>query len=146
MEICLQWSKWLGPLNLKISRAFFTAVGSDSGLIGMNGCLQTYPPQGHRLTHLGQIINQDFCFTLDNNFRSTVNSKTFFLQITVGWGTKAQCFCPPYLKTWFFYVVFNAELNGTIRILCFHHDIIDLMWPSKAQLCHSLSIMVWRKN
>ena len=40
----------------------------------MNGCLQTYPPQGHRLTHLGQIINQDFCFTLDTtNFGSTVN-------------------------------------------------------------------------
>jgi len=49
------------------------AVGSDSGLIGLNGCLQTYPPQGHRLTHLGQIINQDFCFTLDTtNFGSTV--------------------------------------------------------------------------
>ena len=38
---------------------------------------------------------------------------------TVGWRTKAQCFRPPYLKTWFFYVAFNAELNGTIRILRF---------------------------
>ena len=68
----------------KISRVFFSAVGSDSGLIGMNGCLQTYPPQGHRLTHLGQIINQDFCFTLDTtNFGSTVNiqnsTQVFFL-------------------------------------------------------------------
>ena len=35
---------------------------------------------------------------------------------TVGWGAKAQCFCPPYSKTWFFYVAFNAELNGTIGI------------------------------
>ena len=60
--------------SFKDSRVFFSAVGSDSGLIGMNGCLQTYPPQGHRLTHLGQIINQDFCFTLDTtNFGSTVN-------------------------------------------------------------------------
>ena len=24
--------------------------------------------------------------------------------VTVGWGTMAQCFCPPYLKAWFFYV------------------------------------------
>ena len=35
---------------------------------------------------------------------------------TVGLGTKAQCFCPPYLKIWFFCVVFNAELNGTIAL------------------------------
>ena len=34
---------------------------------------------------------------------------------TVGWGTKAQCFCPPYLKTWFSYVDFDAELNGVIQ-------------------------------
>ena len=46
---------------------------------------------------------------------------------TVGWETKAQCFCPPYFKTWFFYVVFNAELNGTIRILCFCCAIIALL-------------------
>ena len=65
---------------------------------------------------------------------------------TVGWGTKAQCFCPLYLKTWFFYVVFNAELNGTIRILCFCHAIIDLLWPSWALLIHRWSIMVWRKR
>ena len=52
--------------------------------------------------------------------------------VTVGWGTKAQCFCLPYLKTWFFYIVFNAELNGTIRILCLRHAIIDLLWPSRA--------------
>ena len=25
--------------------------------------------------------------------------------VTVGWGTKAQCFCPLYWNTWFFYVV-----------------------------------------
>ena len=73
---------------------------------------------------------------------------TFFSisDLTVGWGTKAQCFCPPYLKTWFFYVLFDAELNGTIRILCFHHAIFDLLWPSRAQLGHSRSIMAQRKH
>ena len=58
---------------------------------------------------------------------------------TVGWGTKCQCFCSPYLKTWFFYVVFKAKLNGTIGILRFRHTIIELLWPSR-------SIMVWRKR
>ena len=65
---------------------------------------------------------------------------------TVGWGTKDQCFCPPYLKTWFFYVVFNAELNGTTRNLCFRRAIIDLLWHSRAQLGHSRSIMARRKR
>ena len=65
-----------------------------------------------------------FFISFQNNF---LNNNT------VGWGTKAQCFCPPYLKTWFFYVVFNAELNGTIRILCFHWAIIDLLWLYMAQ-------------
>ena len=65
---------------------------------------------------------------------------------TVGWGTMAQCFCLPYLKTWFFCVVFNAELNGAIRILCFCRAIIDLLWTSRAQLGHSRSIMAWRKH
>ena len=69
-----------------------------------------------------------------------------FYTYTVGWGTKAQCFCPPYLKTWFFYVVFNAELNGTIRILCFRCAIIDLLWHSRAHLGHSRSIMTQRKR
>ena len=31
----------------------------------MNGCLQTYPPQGHRLTHLGQIIKLQSKFELE---------------------------------------------------------------------------------
>ena len=66
--------------------------------------------------------------------------------VTVGWGTKAQCFCLPYLKTWFFYLVFNAELNGTIKILCFRCTIIDLLWPGRAQLGNSRSIMVLRKH
>ena len=35
---------------------------------------------------------------------------------TVGWGTKAQCFCPPYLKTWFFYAVFNAESEFCVSV------------------------------
>ena len=65
---------------------------------------------------------------------------------TVGWGTKAQCFRPPNIKTWFFYVVFNAELYGTIRILCFHRSIIDLLWPSCTLLGHSRSIMLQRKH
>ena len=60
----------------------------------------------------------------------------------MGLGTNAQCFCPPsYLKTWFFYVVFNAELNGTIILLCFCNAIIDLLWPSWALLVHIRSIM-----
>ena len=42
-------------------------MGSDSGEIGMNGCLQTYHPQMHRYTYLGQIINNDFCFTVIKN-------------------------------------------------------------------------------
>ena len=67
-----------------------------------------------------------------NNFSDT----DFCLLHTVGWGTKAQCFRPLYLKTWFFYVLFNAELNDTIRILCFRHAIID---PAG-------SIMSWRKH
>ena len=44
------------------------------------------------------------------------------------------------------YVVFNAELNGTIGILCFCRTIIDLLWPSKAVLGHSRSIMAWRRK
>ena len=66
--------------------------------------------------------------------------------LTMGWGTKAQFFCPPYLKTWFFYLVFNAELNWTIRILCFCRAILDLPRTIRAQLGHSRSIMVWLKH
>ena len=77
-------------------------------------------------------------FYFDNNIHY------YSTEYTVGWGTKAQCFHPPYLKTWFFYVVFNAELNGTVRILCFCRAIIDLLWPSRAQLGHSRSI--WQKH
>ena len=36
-------------------------------------------------------------------------------------------------KTWFFYVVFNAELNCAIRFLCFRRTIIDLLWPIMAR-------------
>ena len=62
-------------------------------------------------------------------FYVQIATKIIFFQLyTVGWGTKAQCFSPSYLKTLFFYVVFNAELNGTIRILCFRWAIIDLPW------------------
>ena len=57
-------------------------------------------------------------------------------------GQKFNVFCPRYLKTLFFYVVFNAELNGTIRIICFcRRGIIDLLWPRTAHLGHSMSIM-----
>ena len=31
------------------------------------------------------------------------------------------------------YVVFNAELNGTIRILCFRRSIFDLLWTVAQQ-------------
>ena len=73
-------------------------------------------------------------------------NKYLVIKFTVEWGTNAQCFCPLYLKTWFFYVVVNAELNGTVRILCFHRAIIDLLWPSLALLCNSRSIMAQRKH
>ena len=49
-------------------------------------------------------------------------------------GQKFNVFCPRYLKTLFFYVVFNAELNGTIRILCFCRTNIDLLWPSRSNM------------
>ena len=43
------------------------------------------------------------------------------------------------------YIVFNSDLNGIIRILCFHRAIIDLLWPSSAQLGRSKSIMAkWK--
>ena len=68
------------------------------------------------------------------------------LMCTVGWGINAQCFCPPYFKTWFFYVGFNVELNGTIRILRYHLTIIGLLWPRRAQLGHSRSILARRTH
>ena len=40
-------------------------MGADDGLIGMNGCLLTYDPQIYRYTGLGQIVSQDFCFTIE---------------------------------------------------------------------------------
>ena len=76
----------------------------------------------------------------------TLSTDNILFEYTVGWGTKAQCFCTLYLKPWFFYVFFNAELNGTIRILCFRHAIIDLLWHSRAQLGHSRSIMAWWRH
>ena len=50
------------------------------------------------------------------------------------------------ISTLIFYVVFNAEFDSSIRILCFRCAIIDLLWPSRAQLSHSRSIMVQRKH
>ena len=41
---------------------------------------------------------------------------------------------------------FNAELNGTFRILSFRCAIIDLLWPSWVLLGHSRSIMAQRKH
>ena len=46
---------------------------------------------------------------------------------------KSSMFLSAVFKNWYFYVVFNAELNGTIRILCYRHTIIYLLWPSRAQ-------------
>ena len=69
-------------------------------------------------------VGNHFCFCIFN--RVSVD--------TAGWGTKAQYFRPPYLETWFFYVVFNAELTGAIRILCFRYAIIDLLWHSLVML------------
>ena len=51
-------------------------------------------------------------------------------QIDCGMKDKSSMFLSPEFKNLIFYVVFDAELNGTIRILCFHHAIIDLLWPS----------------
>ena len=86
-------------------------------------------------------------FNLKTNSQWKINcfmaATLLYSLLTVRWETKAQCFCPPYFKTWFFYVVFNAEFNGTIRILSFCLAIIDLLWPSRVKLVklgHSMSI------
>ena len=39
------------------------AMGSDEGLLGLNGCLLTYTPQLFRYTGQGQIVHDDFCIT-----------------------------------------------------------------------------------
>ena len=39
------------------------AMGSDDGLLGLNGCLLTYTPQLFRYTFDGQIVHDDFCVT-----------------------------------------------------------------------------------
>ena len=39
------------------------AMGSDDGLLGLNGCLLTYAPQLFRYTYEGQIVHDDFCIT-----------------------------------------------------------------------------------
>ena len=52
--------------------------------------------------------------------------------IHCGMRDKSSMFWSAIFKTRFFYVVFNAELNGTILILCFCCTIIDLLWPSWA--------------
>ena len=54
---------------------------------------------------------------------------------------KSSMLLSPEFKNMLFYVVFNAELNCTIRILCFHCAIIGLLCPSCALLGHSRSIM-----
>ena len=57
---------------------------------------------------------------------------------------KCSMFSSPKFKNLIFNVVFNAELYCTIRILCFRRSIIDLLWPSRAQLGHSRSAMAQR--
>ena len=68
---------------------------------------------------------------------------------TVGWGTKAQFFCPPYLKTWFFYVQF-LMLNwmapsefyvsiGPLLTYWWHNGNIKFCW------CHSIQHKLHRK-
>ena len=54
---------------------------------------------------------------------------------------KSSMFLSVVSKNLIFYVVFNAELNGTIRSLGLHHTIIDLLWPSWALLGYSGSIL-----
>ena len=92
-------------------------------IVGFKECQQMYENDPSRI----KVLKGTYAI-----YKYIVENKNKYL--TVGWGTKAQCFCPPYFKTWFFYVVFNAELNGTIRILCFHRAIIDcgLAGPSWA--------------
>ena len=49
-------------------------------------------------------------------------------------------------KNLIFLFLFKAELNGTIRILCFHRTIIDLLWPSSTMLGYSRWIIAQRKH
>ena len=59
---------------------------------------------------------------------------------------KSSMFLSSYLKTWFFYEVFNAELYGAIRNLCFRRAIIGLLWSSRAPLGHSRSELAQCKH
>ena len=58
---------------------FFLAMGADDGLIGMNGCLLTYDPQIYRYTGKGQIVSQDFCFTIEEMKPGSIVSFDTFL-------------------------------------------------------------------
>ena len=60
-----------------------SASGSDTGNIGMNGCLQTYHPQMHRLHYSGQIISNDFCYTTASDVPGSPVSTSWFL--CFGW-------------------------------------------------------------
>ena len=86
-------------------------------------------------------INQSSEFRSPKWFESFIYY-SLYMVCTVGWGKNTQYFCLPYLKTWFFYVlVFNAELNGTIRILWFCRTIIDLLCPILALLCQCATVV-----
>ena len=76
---------------------------------------------------IGLFPSKKSVIVAPRNNTTTSQNVFWVVELTVGWRTKAQCFCPPYLKTWFSYIVFNAELNGTIRILCSHR--IGRYWP-----------------
>ena len=118
----------------------------------MNGCLQTYPPQGHRLTHLGQIINQDFCFTLDTtNFGSTVNIQN---------SIQVYFFCKKLKSLYFEYYVYKKvefvwrEFFIFLRILsvCFVFGSIQYC-KSNFQEQHKIllgqckiQVILWRKG
>ena len=41
----------------------FSAMGSDDGFLGINGCILTYSPQIFRYSFDGQLIHDDFCIT-----------------------------------------------------------------------------------
>ena len=86
---------------------FFSAMGADDGLIGINGCLLTYNPQIFRYTAEGQIVSSDFCFTIDKKKPGSIVSLDLSLFFDFKYSTAT-----------FFKVGYFLSLLYTIFLLC----------------------------
>ena len=76
---------------------------------------------------------KDFCITFfDLIWNFALDGSFFHIICHCEMKGKSSMLLSPEFKNMLFYVVFNAELNCTIRILCFCRAIIDLLWPSWA--------------